>query len=143
MMNISKTFKVKNINDLEKVVDYVLSNFPDISLIFLEGDLGVGKTTFVQKFVLRKFLIKDVTSPTFSILNIYEQNSTKIFHYDLYRIMSSEELVELSIVENLQSGVTLIEWPEISFNLLSRFRKLVIKFHIKEGMREIIVNLIN
>ena len=87
-------------------------------IIFLYGEIGVGKTTFV-KYVInklqkdRKINITEVTSPTFNILNEYQIGDIKIKHYDLFRIKLKEEIINLNIFENNSDTITLIEWPEI------------------------------
>ena len=87
-------------------------------IIFLYGEIGVGKTTFV-KYVInklqkdKKINITEVTSPTFNILNEYQIGDIKIKHYDLFRIKLKEEIINLNIFEDNSDTITLIEWPEI------------------------------
>jgi len=87
-------------------------------IIFLYGEIGVGKTTFV-KYVInklqkdKKINITGVTSPTFNILNEYQIGDIKIKHYDLFRIKLKEEIINLNIFEDNLDTITLIEWPEI------------------------------
>ena len=87
-------------------------------IIFLYGEIGVGKTTFV-KYVInklqkdKKINITEVTSPTFNILNEYQIGDMKIKHYDLFRIKLKEEITNLNIFEDNSDSITLIEWPEI------------------------------
>ncbi|MEK9874685.1 MAG: tRNA (adenosine(37)-N6)-threonylcarbamoyltransferase complex ATPase subunit type 1 TsaE [Pelagibacteraceae bacterium] len=87
-------------------------------IIFLYGEIGAGKTTFV-KYVInklqkdKKINITEVTSPTFNILNEYQLGDIKIKHYDLFRIKLKEEITNLNIFEDNSDSITLIEWPEI------------------------------
>ena len=87
-------------------------------IIFLYGEIGVGKTTFV-KYVInklqkdKKINITEVTSPTFNILNEYQIEDIKIKHYDLFRIKLKKEIINLNIFEDNSESITLIEWPEI------------------------------
>ena len=87
-------------------------------IIFLYGEIGVGKTTFV-KYVInklqkdKKINITEVTSPTFNILNEYQIGDIKIKHYDLFRIKLKKEIINLNIFEDNSDSITLIEWPEI------------------------------
>ena len=87
-------------------------------IIFLYGEIGVGKTTFVKHLINKlqkdkKINITEVTSPTFNILNEYQIGDIKIKHYDLFRIKLKEEITNLNIFENNSDSITLIEWPEI------------------------------
>ena len=87
-------------------------------VIFLYGEMGVGKTTFV-KYLINGFqkknneIITEVTSPTFNILNEYQIKEIKIYHYDLYRLNSSDELKNLNLFGDKLNSITLIEWPQI------------------------------
>jgi len=89
------------------------------ALILLSGDLGLGKTTFAQGFLGELLPDEAITSPTYSYLNIYE-TSPPIFHFDLYRINSQEELEELGLWEHLldEHATRLVEWPEHALGLL-------------------------
>ena len=87
-------------------------------IIFLYGEIGVGKTTFVRYLIngLQKEnneIVTDVTSPTFNILNEYQIKNLKINHYDLYRLKSANELKELNLFNEKLNTITLIEWPQI------------------------------
>ena len=86
--------------------------------IFLYGEMGVGKTTFVKYFVnefqkLNNLPETEVTSPTFSLLNEYQVKDIRIKHYDLFRINSKEDIKSLDIFEKDNRLITLIEWPEL------------------------------
>ena len=71
-------------------------------IITLSGDLGAGKTTFI-KHLLKNFDINqdEITSPTFNLLNIYTNQTYQIWHYDLYRLNSAEEIFNLNFDEAL------------------------------------------
>ena len=87
-------------------------------IIFLYGEMGVGKTTFV-KYLINQFQIKknlqtsEVTSPTFNLLNEYDVDNLSIKHYDLFRLKDKSELKNLDIFENKKNTITLIEWPQL------------------------------
>ena len=87
-------------------------------IIFLYGEMGVGKTTFV-KYLINEFQIKknlqitEVTSPTFNLLNEYDVDDLSIKHYDLFRLKDKSELKNLDIFENNKNVITLIEWPQL------------------------------
>ena len=85
------------------------------SIFLLDGDLGSGKTTFSRYFIESLHGGKiDVPSPTFTLLQQYKTNKATIWHYDLYRLKYSEELLELDILTAFNSGICLIEWPELA-----------------------------
>ena len=86
-------------------------------IIYLYGEIGVGKTTFV-KFFINSFqkknnlkLPEDI-SPTFTLLNAYQINKFKINHYDLFRLESSKEIDNLDLFNDSKNSITLIEWPQ-------------------------------
>jgi len=87
-------------------------------IIFLYGEMGVGKTTFV-KHLINQFQIKknlrtsEVTSPTFNLLNEYDVDDLSIKHYDLFRLKDKSELKNLDVLENNKNVITLIEWPQL------------------------------
>lgn len=86
-------------------------------VIFLQGDLGAGKTTFVQGLVSAFLNHSDVRSPTFTIINIYpvvHDRIRRIVHVDLYRLKNISELQALALEEFMDDKtVVLIEWPEL------------------------------
>ena len=89
--------------------------------IFLYGEMGVGKTTFVKYFINKfqtneQLKLTEVTSPTFNLLNEYETNNFVIKHYDLFRIKKSSEIKDLDIFEKNEKIITLVEWPQLLKN---------------------------
>jgi tRNA threonylcarbamoyladenosine biosynthesis protein TsaE len=87
-------------------------------IIFLYGEMGVGKTTFV-KYLINQLLVKknlqttEVTSPTFNLLNEYEIDNLIIKHYDLFRLKNESEIKNLDLFDQNKNIITLIEWPEL------------------------------
>ena len=86
--------------------------------IFLYGEIGVGKTTFIRYLInkfqkINKLEITEVTSPTFNLLNEYQINEFKINHYDLFRLKSVEETKNLNLFDDSKNTINLIEWPQI------------------------------
>ena len=87
-------------------------------VIFLYGEMGVGKTTFVKHLINqlqieKKLPITEVTSPTFNLLNEYELDDLIIKHYDLFRLKDKSEITNLDIFSSTQNAITLIEWPQL------------------------------
>ena len=87
-------------------------------IIFLYGEMGVGKTTFV-KYLINQFQIEkklqitEVTSPTFNLLNEYEIDDLVIKHYDLFRLKVKSEIINLDLFDINKNTITLIEWPQL------------------------------
>ena len=87
-------------------------------IIFLYGEMGVGKTTFV-KYLINQLLVKknlqttEVTSPTFNLLNEYEIDNLIIKHYDLFRLKNESEIKNLDLFDQNKNTITLIEWAEL------------------------------
>ena len=126
--------------------------------VTLSGDLGVGKTSFAQFFI--KSLTSEeteVTSPTFNIVNIYQineaysdslRNNSKeeliknlsIWHFDLYRLQSKDEIYELGIEEAWDTAISLIEWPDIIHNILPKDRiEIELSFLDDDDKRKMII----
>ena len=87
-------------------------------IVYLYGEMGVGKTTFVRYLINqfqknKKLHITEVTSPTFNLLNEYDINDLVIKHYDLFRLKDESEIKNLDLFGNNQSTITLIEWPQL------------------------------
>jgi tRNA threonylcarbamoyladenosine biosynthesis protein TsaE len=81
-------------------------------IVFLNGDLGAGKTTFV-KFLMQHFCYEDlVTSPTFNIHQIYTCKNDIINHFDLYRLDSEDELYNIGFYDIICRDINIIEWPD-------------------------------
>ena len=86
--------------------------------VFLYGEMGVGKTTFVKYFIneyqkINNLTQTEITSPTFSLLNEYQVKDIRIKHYDLFRINRKEDVNNLDIFEKDNKLITLIEWPQL------------------------------
>lgn len=92
----------------EKVAS--LSRRGDVFALY--GTLGVGKSTFSRYFIQFLSNATDVPSPTFTLLQTYETLTCDIYHYDMYRIKSSDEAYELGVEDAFYDGICLIEWPE-------------------------------
>jgi tRNA threonylcarbamoyladenosine biosynthesis protein TsaE len=86
-------------------------------VLFLHGEIGVGKTTFIRHFINNfqknnHLKLTEVTSPTFNLVNEYDVTSFIILHYDLFRLTDNDELKNIGLFENYKEFVTLIEWPD-------------------------------
>ena len=104
--------------ETEELASTFLKKIKPGYFIFLYGEIGVGKTTFIRYLInqfqkLNKLEITEVTSPTFNLLNEYQINDFKINHYDLFRLKSTEEIKNLDLFEDNKNTITLVEWPKI------------------------------
>lgn len=95
-------------------------------VVELKGDLGAGKTALARCIINNlSGSDADVTSPTFNIVQLYDTLDFTIWHFDLYRLKSPHELVEIGLDEALSGGVSLIEWPEIAVEYLPQARLII------------------
>ena len=111
-------------------------------LVMLSGELGSGKTVIARGFI-RKRLKKNIaiTSPTFTIVNIYDNTNPPVWHFDLYRIRNTFEIDELGLNEALKEGITLIEWPSIANKWLPNDRlEITIKNSNIHNKRVVLLN---
>lgn len=84
------------------------------TVICLDGDLGAGKTLFVQNLAASLGVQGEVTSPTFNLMNLYEDGRLPLVHFDLYRLEQEYELDEIGFYDYVENpdGLVLIEWAE-------------------------------
>ena len=111
-INLSSEIQTK------KLASKISSKLKKKDILFLQGEMGVGKTTFVKYLInamqkKNNLNLTEITSPTFNILNEYKVKQMKINHYDLYRLNSEDELKNLDLFSDLTNTITLVEWPEI------------------------------
>lgn len=98
--------------DTKKLAEKIADIAKMCDIFALYGTLGMGKSVFSRAFIQHLTAADDVPSPTFTLLQIYEAKDFDIYHYDMYRIKSPEEVFELGIEDAFYQGVSLIEWPE-------------------------------
>jgi tRNA threonylcarbamoyladenosine biosynthesis protein TsaE len=111
-------------------------------LVTLSGDLGAGKTTFARAFIrARGAPDRDIPSPTFTLLQVYEAPGAAIWHFDCYRLAAPEEAWELGIEEAFASGISLVEWPDRLGPLLPRRRlRVTLDFADRPDARRAVVD---
>lgn len=81
-------------------------------VVLLEGPLGAGKTTLARGLVKTYAGAREVPSPTFTLVETYDGDAGPLWHFDLYRLDKPDDVWELGLEEALESGVSLIEWPD-------------------------------
>ena len=128
----------------EDFLDKIKPNY----IVFLYGEMGVGKTTFIKYLVnsyqkKNKLKITEVTSPTFNLLNQYDLNKFIINHYDLFRLKNDDELKNLDLFEDNLNAVLLIEWPEIIKKKPKKLIELFFKYEEDYQKRSVQIKGLN
>ena len=89
-------------------------------VVVLSGDLGAGKTKFVEGFLHNFGLQDEISSPTFNIINEYISLDNNIYHFDVYRLEDSDEFYAIGGEEYFEKGICLIEWGELISDVLPK-----------------------
>ena len=110
--------QLKSLEDTKKFSENISRIINKGDIIFLYGEIGVGKTTFVRFFInylesKNKIKNSDVLSPTFNIVYDYDVGNIKILHYDLYRLKNYKDISQLGMFETSKDHIKIIEWPEL------------------------------
>jgi len=115
-----RTITISSLQELDKAARSFLEAVGQVNVIAFSGEMGSGKTTFIQALCRNLGITVEVNSPTFSLVNEYFTPEGKsIFHFDLYRIETPEELFDIGYEEYFFSGsLCLIEWPEKASSLI-------------------------
>ena len=113
--------KISSIPDLQKITNRIKKILLPGDVIFLYGQIGVGKTTFVRLLINnyeneKKLKKSEVLSPTFNIVFEYDIKDFTIEHYDLYRLKNEKEIKNIGLFANLKQNITIVEWPELIKN---------------------------
>ena len=138
----SKNYLIKNLDDYESLFRNINLYDNNRMIIFLKGELGSGKTTFVQNYLKYKYAFTNTSSPTFGIVNTYSINKIMIYHYDLYRITKPAELDDIGLYDNLEAdALHFIEWPEIIPKQISK-PNIIINFQLLSKERLISINIV-
>ena len=89
-------------------------------VVVLTGELGAGKTKFVEGFLENFNLQNEISSPTFNIVNEYCNKDTNVYHFDVYRLEDSDEFYAIGGEEYFEKGICLIEWGELISDVLPK-----------------------
>jgi tRNA threonylcarbamoyladenosine biosynthesis protein TsaE len=128
-----------DIADIDKAAEYVIASAKAKTLLF-NAPMGSGKTTLIAAICKKLGVVDPITSPTYSIVNEYEGLNNIIYHFDLYRLQSIDELYDIGAEEYLYSdALKLIEWPELAMPMISDYQAVEI-IQITGRKREIRVS---
>ena len=110
--------KISSIRELEKVSNKIQKILSPGDVVFLHGEIGVGKTTFARLLINnyeseKKLKKSEVLSPTFNIVFEYDIKEFTIKHFDLYRLKNERDIQNIGLYENSEHSIILIEWPEL------------------------------
>ena len=138
----NNNYLIKNLDDYEPLFRNINLYDNNRMVIFLKGELGSGKTTFVQNYLKYKYAFTNTSSPTFGIVNTYSINKIMIYHYDLYRITKTAELNDIGLYDNLDANTLhFVEWPEIIPKQICK-PNIIINFQSLSKERIISINVI-
>ena len=106
---------LNSVQEMQTFANNLAKKIPGGTIIALIGNLGSGKTTFCKGFASGLGLKDEILSPTYSILNEYQVNGKNLYHFDLYRLKSINEFIEIGGLEylNNQMSISLIECPDL------------------------------
>ena len=110
--------QLKSLEDTQSFSENISKIISGGDIIFLYGEIGVGKTTFVRFFInslesKNKIKNSEVLSPTFNIVYDYDVGNLKILHYDLYRLKNYKDISQLGMFETSNESIKIVEWPEL------------------------------
>ena len=132
-------FQASSIADLKQVCTCLDEAIKQQKIVLFSGEMGAGKTTLIKEFCQYLGVQDEVSSPTFSLVNEYEGNAGPIYHFDLYRIRSEEELYDIGYEDYFFSGyLCLVEWPEMASGIIPE-NHISVKIRVENDQRLITV----
>ncbi len=124
---MTKRIDLNTEQDTIDLAHYIAPLLGPGSVVTLSGELGSGKTFFVKALGAFLGIQEEIDSPSFVLFKEYHCGRFPLFHLDLYRIKHEDELLDLGLLDMLESGITVIEWPEIAKDFLP-YRNLHLSF---------------
>ena len=136
-----KKFKTRSVNGTLSIAATIAELLTAPRVVVLRGDLGAGKTTLVKGWLaaLGAAQVEEVTSPTFTLVHEYEAKRGKVYHLDLYRLETEQELAALGIYEMADEpgAVVLVEWGEKFASVVDRADAEVAMAHLEGDERSL------
>jgi hydrolase, P-loop family len=128
---------IKNEHDTEEFGMKLASSLEPGDIVALIGDLGTGKTTLTKYIAKRLGVTENIDSPTFNIVKEHKSGIIPLFHFDVYRLSSGDELLDIGADEYFYSdGVCIIEWADIVADVVPEKAKVIlIEYGEKQGER--------
>ena len=115
-----KTIITNSEQETKNIARDIASKIDKNAVIVLSGELGAGKTKFTEGFLSYFGLEKEISSPTFTIVNEYKNNKISIYHFDVYRLADIDEFYAIGGEEYFSKGICIIEWGEIIEDILPK-----------------------
>jgi tRNA threonylcarbamoyladenosine biosynthesis protein TsaE len=130
---------IYKLSELEKASNFVLKNV-NHDIILITGEVGTGKTTLIKEYCKLIGVEETVNSPTYTLINEYQNKRGKIVHMDLYRVKDINEINELGLFEYLENNIVIIEWPEIILKMIDIKYSMINIIFINEKERKLLIN---
>ena len=130
---------IYKLSELEKASNFVLKNV-NHDIILITGEVGTGKTTLIKEYCKLIGVEETVNSPTYTLINEYQNKRGKIVHMDLYRVKDINEINELGLFEYLENNIVIIEWPEIILKMIDIKYSMINITFIHEKKRKLSIN---
>ena len=127
---------IYKLSEIEKASNFGLKNV-NRDIILIIGEVGTGKTTLIKEYCKLIGVEEIVNSPTYTLINEYQNKSSKIVHMDLYRVEDVKEINELGLFEYLDKNIVIIEWPEIILKMIDVKYSLINITFINEKERKL------
>ena len=127
---------IYKLSEIEKASNFVLKNV-NRDVILITGEVGTGKTTLIKEYCKLIGVEEIVNSPTYTLINEYQNKSGKIVHMGLYRVEDINEINELGLFEYLDKNIVIIEWPEIILKMIDVKYSLINITFINEKERKL------
>jgi tRNA threonylcarbamoyladenosine biosynthesis protein TsaE len=130
---------IYKLSELKKASNFVLKNV-NHDIILITGEVGTGKTTLIKEYCKLIGVEEIVNSPTYTLINEYQNKRGKIVHMDLYRVKDINEINELGLFEYLENNIVIIEWPEIILKIIDIKYSMINITFINEKERKLSIN---
>ncbi len=131
------TYISNNVNDTTDL-SYVFAKYLKLTdVVVLNGELGSGKTVFMQGIARYFGIENEVSSPTFTIVNEYTSNDINIYHFDVYRLQDEYQFMDTIGTEYFENGISIIEWGDIIKNILPKNTIYIDITKIEDNSRKI------